>query len=120
MKETEKILQSAGESVEYARQYFQQQVELIRLEAAERTAMITSAFITAIVIATFALFGLLLLSIATGIWLGNLWQSYPKAFLVIAGFYFIVGFIVYFFRKSLVVNPVLNFTLNAFFKENEN
>ena len=38
MKDTDQILYSAGETIEYARLHLEQQGEIIRLEAAERTA----------------------------------------------------------------------------------
>lgn len=119
MKETDQILLTAGESVEYARQYFKQQGDMIRLEAAERISKTTSSLLTAITIAFLAVLTLLMLSIALGFWLGNLWESYSLAFLAVAGLYAIIGGVVYFFKRQLVTNPVLDFTLDAFFEEDE-
>ena len=40
------ILSSTGETVEYAKQYVQKQIEYLRLEIAERIAKTTSSLIT--------------------------------------------------------------------------
>jgi hypothetical protein len=119
MKDTDQIMLSAGESIEYARQYLKQQGDLVRLEAAERISKTTSALITAIVITFIAVLVVIMLSIATGFWLGNLWGSYAKAFFAITGIYALLGVIIYFFKKQLVTNPVLDFTLDAFFDDDD-
>ena len=119
MKDTEQIMLSAGESIENARQYMQQQGDLIRLEAAERISKTTSALITAVVIAFIAVLAVIMLSVAGGFWLGSIWGSHAKAFLAIAGVYALIGLIVYFLKKQLVTNPVLDFILDAFFAEDD-
>lgn len=117
MKNTDEILLSAGETAGYARQYLQQQGDLIRLEAAERISKTTSAVVTAVAIAAVAVLVVVMLSIAAGFWLGRLLESNATAFLIIGAVYFAAGLVIYFFRKKLIANPVLNFTLAAFFED---
>lgn len=115
MKETEEILQSAGETVEYARQYIRQQGEYIRLEVAERSSKVVSALATTMVISFFALMVLIMLSLSLGFWLGQRWESYPKAFLFLSSAYLILALGLYFFRKTFITRPILNLILDAFF-----
>ena len=105
---TEELLQSTGETFEYARQYVQQQKELIKLEIAEKTAKTISSLVTIAVLAFLAAIFLIMLSIALGLWLGEMWGSYGAAFLIVAAVYGILGGIVYFFQQSGVTNPILN------------
>lgn len=117
MKDTNHILHAAGETVEYARLYLEQQGDIIRLEAAERTAKVTSALITAVVLGILALLVLVMLSIAAGFWLTEAVGSAALAFLFVAIGYALLGGLLYFFRRQLVTHPALNFILRKFFEE---
>ena len=119
MKTPEEILHSAGETVEYARQYIHQQGDIIRLEAAERTAKVTSSLITAMVLGIIGLLVLVMLSIAIGFWLSSITGSPAKAFLIIAIAYIIIGTLLFFFRRAIITNPSLDFVLDAFFDQND-
>jgi Putative Actinobacterial Holin-X, holin superfamily III len=120
MKNTDEILSSAGETLEYARQYFKQQGDYIRLEAAERISRTTSAMVTALVLGIFSMLVLIMLSLAAAFWLGSELGSYSQAFVIVAAAYCLLGLIMFAFRKRFVTIPTLKLVLNAFFdKENE-
>lgn len=120
MKNTDEILESAGETFEYARQYLKLQGDYIRLEAAERISRTTSAIATAVVLGIFSLLVLIMLSLAVAFWLGEKLGSYAEAFLIVAAAYSLLGGLVFFLRKRLVTNPTLQLVLNAFFgREND-
>lgn len=115
MDTQEEILQTAGESFEYANLYVQKQIELLKLEGAERIAKSTSVIITMAVLGFMATMVSVMLSIATGFALANLVGSYSIAFLIITAIYAIFGLIVYFFKRQLITNPVLSVVLASFF-----
>lgn len=119
MKDTDEILNAAGETFEYARHYIKQQGDYIRLEAAERISKTTAAMVTAMVLSMFSLLVLIMLSLAAAFWIGGRLGSYPQAFLILAAAYSALGTLVYIFRRPLVANPTLKLMLNAFF-EREN
>ena len=104
----DKLISSTGETVEYARQYIQQQIDYLRLETVERVAKTTSNLISAGVIAILILMGVLFLSVALGFYLGALMDSYALAFLCIAGLYFLVSMFIIYFKEKIITNPVLN------------
>lgn len=114
MNHKEEMLQSAGETMEYARQYARQLVELYRLELAERTAKTTANLITALAVATIFLLAMVMLSIAAGFYLGALLNSAVLAFLCITGFYLLMAALCYAFRRKLITNPILTSILNSF------
>lgn len=114
------MFQSAGETVEYARQYFEQQGELLRLEAAERLAKVTSALITFLVLALLGMLVLALLSVAAALWIGRMVESYALAFLIVAAAYALLGVLMYVFRTRLITNPALSAVLDSFFDEEDN
>lgn len=109
------ILQQAGESFEYANQYVQKQIDLFKLESAERIAKTTSSLITLAVLFSLATLVVIMLSISMGFWLGTILGSYATAFFIITGVYAILGLLVYFFKKQLVTNPILSSVLASFF-----
>jgi hypothetical protein len=119
MKNTDEILNSAGETFEYARHYIKQQGDYIRLEAAERISKTTSAMVTAMVLSIFSLLVLIMLSLAAAFWIGERLGSYSQAFLIVSVAYSALGSLVYIYRRQFVTNPTLKLMLNAFF-EREN
>jgi uncharacterized membrane protein len=120
MKNTDEILSSAGETFEYARHYIKQQGDYIRLEAAERISKTTSAMVTALVLGIFSMLVVIMLSLAAAFWLGSAIVSYALAFVIVSGFYCVLGLVMYAFRRQFVTIPTLRLVLNAFFdRENE-
>ena len=119
MNNSEEMFQAAGETVEYARQYIEQQGELLRLEAAERLAKVISTLVTFFVLAFFVMLVLVMLSIAAALWLGKMLDSYVAAFLIIAIIYAGLGVLFYFFRLRFITNPALGAMLSAFFEEED-
>ena len=115
MNNKEDVLQTAGETFEYANQYIQKQIELLKLESAERIAKSSSSIITLAVIGALVVLVIIMLSIAIGFALGGMLGSYALGFLVITGFYTLIALIVYFFKRQLVTNPVLSVVLASFF-----
>ena len=111
--------QQAGEIVGYVKEYGEKQVKLVKLEMAERISKITSGLALMMVAFALLLFILLLLSIAVGIYLGQIWGSYPMAFLFLSGFYLVVGVILIVFKKSLVTNPILEIVINEMMNQDE-
>ena len=115
MKDNDELLASAGETVEYAKQYLKLQGDYIRLEAAERISQTTSAIVTAMVLGVFSLLVLIMLSLALAFWIGGKTGSYAQAFLLVSAAYGLMGGLLYLFRRVLITNPTLKLVLNAFF-----
>ena len=115
MNSDEEILQTAGETFEYANLYVQKQIELLKLEGAERVAKSTSSIVTLAVLAFLATMVTVMLSITIGFALGEALGSYALAFLIITGVYTLFGLLVYFFKKQLVTNPILSVVLASLF-----
>ena len=102
------LFSTTGETVEYAKQYIQQQADYIKLETAERVAKTTSNLITMGIIAASVLLVVLFLSIAAGFYLGTLLNSYALAFLIIAILYLFITVLVIYFKREMITNPILS------------
>ena len=115
MDSKEEILLTAGETFEYANQYVQKQIDLFKLESAEKLAKATSSIITLAVIGGLATLVIIMLSIAIGFAIGEALGSYALGFLVITGIYALIAVLVYLFKRRLVTNPVLSAVIESFF-----
>ena len=115
MKDTETMLESAGETAEYARQYLKLQLDYFRLDAAEKMAKVGSSLIATLAIATLALLALLMLTVAAGFYLGQLWHSYALGFLCVAGFYAFLAILVSLFKDRWLTNPILTRIIRSLF-----
>ena len=109
------LLETAGESFEFANQYVQKRIDLLKLEGAEKLAKSTSSIITVAVIAFLATMVAIMLSIAVGFWLGQMLGSNALAFLIITGVYALFALVVYFFKRQLITNPVLSTMIKSMF-----
>ena len=116
MKDQENLLHNVGETVEYAHQYLQKEMTLLKLDVAEKAAKSSSSIITLAVIGFLVGMVLIMFSISAGFWLGKVMNSYAQAFLIITIGYTVLAFIVYFFQKRLITNPVLKIVLKSFFE----
>lgn len=103
----EELLSSVGETVEYGRLYIEQQKNYIQLEVAERLAKTTSQLVTLAVVAFLAIMVVIFLSVAGALFLANVMNSYPLAFLTVTAIYTLAAVLVFYFKKTLVTNPVL-------------
>lgn len=108
---TEELLSSAGETVEYAKIYVEQQKEYFRLETSKRLAKTTSNLATVAVLAFLGFMVIIFFSIAVGFFLGNYWESFGLAFLAITFFYLIVAFLIFHYKKQIITNPILSLVI---------
>ena len=91
---------------ERAKDYAETRGELFKLKAIKKTAEVGSSVISKVIIgALFSIF-LLMLNIGLGFWVGDLLGSTYLGFFSIAGFYLIVGIIVYASRNNILKSPI--------------
>jgi hypothetical protein len=83
-------------------------MDYLRLEIAERSAKSISLLVTVFVVAFLSVMTLGFLFLTLGLFLGELWGSYPLAFLCITGVYLLTTIVVYKFRRQFVTNPILS------------
>jgi len=116
MKDTDPLLESAGETAEYVRQYVKLQADYFRLDLAERIAKVSSLLLVMLVIGALGFIALMLLSLAAAFYLGHLWGSYVPAFLSVGGFYILLAILIWMLKDRWLTNPLLTGIIRAFFK----
>ncbi len=101
----EAILKDAGRYVEV-------KSEIFSLKASNKVAETGSALGTILLLSVVLLLGLLLLSVGAGFWLGTILGEIYYGFFIVAGFYFLVGLVLYLSRGSLIKTPLYNSIIN--------
>lgn len=93
---------------DHVKEYINTRVELTKLRIAEKTSLVISNMIAVTIVAVLFLFFIVFGSFA-GAWALSDWIGKPHSgFLVVAGFYLLLGIIVWVARAKLIRFPVMN------------
>lgn len=105
---------------EHVREYVQTRIEQAKLEIAEKTSLVIGNLIAVAVVMVLFLFVLVFGSIACAWalsdWLGEPWIG----FLIVAGFYLLLGIIIWFARERIIRFPVMNAIIRELHKKDRN
>jgi hypothetical protein len=88
--------------------YVKVRYDLIELQLISKTAASGSGLISGIIISSVLLLSAVFLSLAFGFFLYHLLHSYVLSFLLIGGFYLLLGLLFVLFRNSLLLRPLRN------------
>jgi hypothetical protein len=100
-------------------QYSETSIELLKLQTIEKTANVISSL--CVVISILFIIGMFILFVNIGIsfFIGNLLENAALGFVIVSGFYLILGIIVFVFRKSLIKIPIENLIISKIVKEED-
>ena len=99
MDSVEELFQRTGE-------YLETRVDLAKLKAIDKSSDVISSLAASVVIVLFFLLFILSVNIGVAIWIGESLGKIFYGFFIVAGFYAIVGFILYLFRDKWLKSPV--------------
>ena len=98
------------------KEYFEKRIELIKLDATEKTLKVIGAAVPFIIVIVLLVFFLFLLNVGIGFLIGNALENYGYGFLILAAFYLLVILLAYLFRnniKTLIVNKAIKNIYNS-------
>lgn len=102
------------------RNYIEQRLDLLRLEAAEKSSQFIASFITLIVVILLFIILIAMLSVTAALFIGKaLGGDYAMGFLIMSGIYLLVAVLIYLFRHALITNPVLSEVIAKLFPTQE-
>lgn len=87
--------------------YLNIRLSLVGLHLSKRIATLTSAILTFIILLFIAAMFVAMLSFALVYWLGEILESFPLAFLIVAGLYALLGIVVYLGRRRFFMDPLI-------------
>ena len=91
---------------ERAKNYAETRGDLFRLKVIKKTAEVGSSIISKIVVAFFFSTFLVMLNFGLAFWLGDMLGANYYGFFAVAGFYLLIGVIVYANRTKILRSPV--------------
>ena len=101
---------------EKAEEYVKTNIELAKLKIIDKVADVVGAIVTQLAIVLVIFFFFLMINMGIAFWLGTIMGSTHAGFLVVAGFYFLVGILIFIFRKSILKTPISNSIISQFLK----
>jgi len=97
--------------VERVTEYGKTSLELVKLNALEKTADVISSVIPYIVAFVIFAFAMVFLNVGLALWLGEILGEIFYGFLVIAAFYCIVAIIFHFFMRKWLKKLISNYII---------
>ena len=97
-----------GSLFENAGDYLETRVELLRLQAVNKSSDIASSLVSGITILLIISLAILLINIGLALWIGELLGKVYLGFLVIAAFYTLLAVLLHLFRHSWIKAPISN------------
>lgn len=88
--------------------YFETRMNLVKLKVVKKTSGIVSNVMSKVVLGIIFTFFILMLNIGIGLWLGEIFHKNYYGFFALAGFYLIVGLIVFLGRNTWIRTPIAN------------
>lgn len=99
------------------KKYLELQKEYTKLELTEKLTVIFSAMVLVAILVTLGMIALFYLSFALAYllepYVGGLFHSYA----IISGLFILLMLAVFFFRKQLIINPMVNFFARVFSRD---
>jgi len=119
MKDTDVLLEKTGETIEYLKLYAQQQVDIVKLDTVEKSSKLVSTLVTNLVIGSMVLLVLVLLSVTSALFLGQILGNYALGFLIVSFVFVIIAGFIYLFKTKLVTNPTITYFINKVYEDEE-
>ena len=101
--------------LERFKDYGKTSFELIKLKSIDKTADVAATIITRLCFVVTLVIFLITLNIAAALWIGDMMGKSYEGFLIVAGFYAIVGIVIYFMQPSIkakVLDSVIKLMIN--------
>lgn len=116
---TDTLMEDLGEGIGYIHAYVEQEIESVKLTAAEKISIATSTIVSGLILTLLAAAMLLFASLALSYYLGSLMNSTALGFLAVAGIYLLILLTVYLFRKRLITDNIVEVVIQFLFDDEE-
>ncbi len=101
------------------RDYVNTRVDLATFLATEKAAEVLSSLVTKGALILVFIIGFIFLNISLSLYVGTLINSAAVGFLIVAGFYILVGIILIVIKDTWLKNPILNSFIKQMHKRND-
>lgn len=102
--------------VKILKDYIENHVELLRLDATEKTLKIIGVSVPLLIMTIMGSFFIILLNIGLALMIGKWIDSYALGFFILSGFYLLIMILAYFFRNN-IKDAIIDKAIEAFFND---
>ncbi len=95
-----------GSLFENAGDYLETRLDLLKLQAVNKSSDVTSSIVSRIIILLIISFAMIILNIGLALWAGELLGKVYLGFFIVAGFYALIALVLHLFRHSWLKEPV--------------
>jgi len=106
--ESQKLSDNFNEISENVKAYIRQKTDYLKLSLAEKLSLIISALLISIILFLVFLFISMFISIAFIFWFRDHVGPLYAGALIVAGFYLLIGIIVFLMRNKLFIDPLVS------------
>jgi phosphoglycerol transferase MdoB-like AlkP superfamily enzyme len=103
--------------IERAKDYSNSTIELIKLNAIDKSADVISSLVTRVAIVFTIALSLLIINIGFALWIGKLLGDAFYGFFIIGGFYAILALLLHVFRNQWIKYPISNSIIKLLIKQ---
>jgi hypothetical protein len=115
----EKTFARVEELADTVKDYVNTRIESAKLSIAEKSSAVIANLVAGLLVVTFFilffLFGSIAMAFGLGEWIGKTWSG----FLIVSGFYLLVGIVVWIARVKIIQLPVMNALIKQLFGEED-
>ena len=101
--------------IDLIKDYAEKKIELVKLDATEKSLKIIGVSVPVMIISVLAIFFIFLLNVSLGLLLGNWLHNFAYGFLILAGFYLLLILLVFLMRnyiKKIITNKAIEMLFN--------
>ncbi|MEC4005719.1 hypothetical protein OX283_013695 [Flavobacterium sp. SUN052] len=102
-----------------AEKYSKTSIELIKLNAIDKTSDIISSLAVVITISLIVAMFTLFVNIGISLLIGKMLNDYYLGFFIVSGFYVFFGIVIYCFRTTFIKIPIDNLIVSKLLKDKE-
>ena len=102
--------------VKILKDYLENHVELLRVDATEKTLKIIGVSVPLLIMTIMGSFFIILLNIGLALMIGKWIDSYALGFFILSGFYLLIMILAYFFRNN-IKDAITDKAIEAFFND---
>lgn len=102
--------------VKILKDYIENHIELLKLDATEKTLKIIGVSVPLLIISVMGSFFIILLNIGLALMIGKWIDNYALGFFILSSFYFLMILLAYFFRHS-IKDTITDKAIQTFFND---
>lgn len=115
--ESQRLSDNVSEISENVKEYIRLKTDLLKLTLTEKLSLIISSLLVSVILFLVFLFICMFLSMAFIFWYHDHVGPLYAGALIVAGFYLLIGIIVYLVRNRLFINPMVSLITKILLEE---